>query len=88
METDRRTLVERLVLELLAERGAGKSACPSEIARRLDAGHWRSRMDEVREVAIAMAAAGRIVVSQRGRAIDPARSVRGPVRLRLPGRLP
>lgn len=69
-----------LLLSLAAERGAG-SFCPSEAARRLDPANWRGRMTEVREAAAALAAAGRLVATQRGVPVDP-RTARGPIRLR------
>ncbi len=65
---------------ILATRGTA-TACPSEVARRLDPVAWRDRMDEVRAAAAALAAAGELEVTQRGVVVDIS-SVRGPVRLR------
>jgi len=65
---------------VLATRGAA-TACPSEVARRLDPAAWRDRMDEVRAAAAALAAAGELEVTQRGVVVDIG-SARGPVRLR------
>lgn len=78
-----RRAVEAAILALLAERRPGASICPSEVARRLDPDDWRPRLAEVRAAAAALAAAGRLVVTQRGRPVDPA-SARGPIRLRAP----
>ena len=79
---------ERTILELLAARDPGKTICPSEAARALggDDG-FRPLMPLVRDAAAALAAAGRIEVTQGGEpvAIDQAR---GPIRLRAPQRPP
>ena len=66
----------------VARRGAGKTICPSEVARSL-AGEWRDLMPDVRRVAGQMAARGEITVTQKGVAVDPERA-RGPIRLGLP----
>jgi len=77
-----RASAERAILELLAARGAGKTICPSEAARRLggDDG-FRPLMALVREAAAALAAAGDIEVTRGGRPVDVG-EVRGPIRLR------
>jgi hypothetical protein len=69
------------ILTLLAERGAGKSICPSDAARAV-AAEWRPLMPQVRAVAGAMAAAGEVIVTQRGQAVDPA-TARGAIRIAL-----
>ncbi len=70
------------ILALLAARGRGKSICPSEVARSLDA-DWRPLMPAIRAEAALLAAAGRLQVTQKGNPIDPA-TARGPIRLSLP----
>ena len=70
------------ILGLLLERGAGRSICPSEAARRL-AQDWRPLMPLVRAEAARMAAEGALVVTQKGVPVDPG-AARGPIRLRLP----
>lgn len=67
---------------LLAARSADASICPSEVARRLSPDDWRVLMPRVREVAFDMARAGRVRITQRGRAVDPVEPVGGPIRLR------
>ena len=74
--------VEKTILDLLAQRAPGKTICPSEAARALFE-DWRPRMDEVREVAYAMADEGRLEVTQSGEVVD-GRNARGAIRLRLP----
>ena len=71
------------IVALCAARGAGKTICPSEVARAVVAdGDWRAAMDDVRAAAAQLAARGEIDVTQRGRSVD-IQTVRGPVRLSL-----
>lgn len=74
---------EQAILQLLNARDAGKTICPSEAARRLNAGNWRERMPEVRATAAALAEQGRVVITQGGVIVDPQTLV-GPWRIRLP----
>lgn len=79
------TRIRDCVLELLIERGPGRSICPSEVARALSVrmgGRWQDLMRPVRTVAAALAEAGAIDVLQHDAIVD-IREVRGPVRLRL-----
>ncbi len=71
------------ILTLLARREPGASICPSEAAREVDPGQWRTRMDAVREAAARLASAGEIEICQGGEPVDPIQA-RGPVRLRFP----
>jgi hypothetical protein len=75
--------VKKVLRALAAERGRGKTFCPSEAARRLDAKGWRPWMAKVREAATAMVEAGELRSTQRGTAVDPSQS-KGPIRLGLP----
>jgi hypothetical protein len=82
-EADR--ALEQTILTLLAGRGAGKTICPSEAARRVagDAPEaWQPLIEPAREAARRLVAAGRIVITQRGQVVDPSRA-RGPIRLKL-----
>jgi hypothetical protein len=76
--------IERVIAELLQQRGFEKSICPSEVARVL-AGEQELRvlMELVREVALKLARSGVIEITQRGRPVD-LNGYRGPIRLRLP----
>ncbi|WGF86527.1 DUF3253 domain-containing protein [Marinivivus vitaminiproducens] len=73
-----------LVVAMVRERGAGRTICPSEVARRAagEDGDWRCLMTQVREAASGLIRDGEIVATQRGRPVDP-RSARGPIRLGL-----
>jgi hypothetical protein len=79
-EPELRERIEAAIHALLARRGAGKTICPSEVARAVDPQHWRSQMERVRSVAAELAERGALRVMQRGRKIDPRRA-RGPIRL-------
>ncbi|MEL7487083.1 MAG: DUF3253 domain-containing protein [Pseudomonadota bacterium] len=73
---------EEAIIDLVEARGAEKSICPSEAARRLDADDWRNLMPTVRAAAARLADEGRVVVMQRGEAVDP-RAAKGPIRIAL-----
>ena len=74
--------LEQTMLALLAERGQGKSICPSEVPRRLlgESGPWRSHLKRVRSIASRLAGAGRVVVLRHGKPVT-GDGVRGVVRL-------
>lgn len=75
-------ILEQAIAGTVDRRGAGKSICPSEVARALS-DDWRDLMPEIRRVVAAMAARGDLAVLQRGQEVDPA-EVRGPIRLARP----
>jgi DNA-binding FadR family transcriptional regulator len=74
--------VEREITRQIKARGAGKTICPSEVARVL-AEDWRVLMPLVREVADQMAARGLVLVTQKGVTVK-ATAARGPIRLGQP----
>ena len=83
-----RDAVEAAILEAVHRRGAGRTLCPSEVARAMAPDDWRGLMPSVRAAAARLAADGAIAVTQRGNPVDPA-TARGPIRLGLsttPGR--
>lgn len=78
--------IEETMLRLAAERGAGKTICPSEVARALGGPHpdgWGPLMQPVRRVAVRLAHEGRIAILRKGRPVDPD-DFRGIYRLALP----
>lgn len=77
----RRRDIERAIVALLRERGE-RTACPSEVARRIAPEDWRAWMSEVRAVASQLQARGVVEGRQRGAAIDIA-TAKGPIRLAL-----
>ena len=77
--------ISEMILRMCSARGAGKSVCPSEVARALcaDDTAWRALMPDVRRVAGDLASRGLITVTQRDRSVDAASS-RGAIRFALP----
>jgi hypothetical protein len=81
--------LERAILELLAARGPGKTICPSEAARMVAAAArsagpgsedaWRPLMEPARRAGRRLAERGELVITQRGRPVDPS-TARGPIR--------
>jgi Protein of unknown function (DUF3253) len=69
------------ILKFAAERGDGKSFCPSEVARALSE-DWRPLLTHVRAAARRLAEAGQIDILRHGKPIEPA-AMRGVIRLRL-----
>jgi hypothetical protein len=62
------------LLALAAERGQGKTICPSEVARALGGPHpdgWGPLMQPVRRVAVRLMKEGRIAILRKGRPVDP-----------------
>ncbi|MEL6968455.1 MAG: DUF3253 domain-containing protein [Pseudomonadota bacterium] len=58
----------------VAARGAGKSICPSEVARALVGSNekeWRLLMKPIRSAAVDMALAGDISITKKGKPVDP-----------------
>ncbi len=76
--------LEEAILALLAERGAGKTICPSEAARRVGGEQreaWEPLMEPARAAARRLHAAGRLLVMQGGHPVDPSHA-KGPIRLK------
>ncbi len=77
--------LEATILLLLAERGAGKTICPSEAARKVAGSDqrdaWEPLMEPARAAARRLVAAGRIVMTQGGHTVDPS-TAKGPIRLK------
>lgn len=84
--SDRDTDLETAMLRLVAERGSDKTVCPSEAARAVGGDHpdgWGPLMQPARRVAVRLMKEGRIVITRKGRPVDPD-DFRGVYRLRLP----
>jgi hypothetical protein len=81
--------MSRIEAEILAHvqaRGAGKSICPSEVARALepDEEAWRRLMGPVRAAAIRLARQGQVAILRKGKPVSVTEEVRGVIRLALP----
>ena len=76
--------LEAAIVMLLAERGAGKTICPSEAARRVagseERERWEPLMEPARAAARRLAAQARVVITQGGHPVDVSRA-KGPVRI-------
>jgi hypothetical protein len=81
------SLIAEEILRQTQARGAGKSICPSEVARALGDEDWRRLMTPVRQAAIALAREGRVLVLRKGRPASSqalAEGVKGVIRLGAP----
>ncbi|MFK3844279.1 DUF3253 domain-containing protein [Stenotrophomonas sp. NPDC078853] len=72
------------IIDLLVQRAASASICPSEVARALrpEPGDWRPLMQPVREAAAALAREDRIIITRKDQLLDPEALGSGPIRLR------
>ena len=75
--------MEQAILELVEQRGPGRSICPSEAARAVGGAHWRSLMPRVRRAAANLQGRGLLRATRRGADVA-AESAGGPIRLQLP----
>ena len=75
-------MIRQCILEKTEARGTEKTICPSEVARELGGDDWRSLMDSVRQAGIALADTDKILVTQKGKVVDP-HTVKGAIRYRL-----
>ncbi|MCA3584548.1 MAG: DUF3253 domain-containing protein [Methylocystis sp.] len=82
-------MTERLtqaILSLAAARGPDRTICPSDAARAVGGDHpdgWGPLMQPIRRAAVRLAKEGRIVITRKGKAVDPD-DFRGVYRLGLP----
>lgn len=84
--SEREQELEAAMLRLVAERGPDKTVCPSEAARAVRGDHpdgWGPLMQPARKVAVRLMKEGRLVITRKGRPVDPD-DFRGVYRLRLP----
>ncbi|HRK24661.1 MAG TPA: DUF3253 domain-containing protein [Beijerinckiaceae bacterium] len=85
-DSDTLARLEAEMLRLVAERGPDRTACPSEAARAIGGPHpdqWGPLMTPARRIAVRLAGEGRIVITRKGRPVDP-NDFRGVYRLGLP----
>jgi hypothetical protein len=82
--SDADTRLESAILNLLATRATGATICPSEAARHVFPQTWREHMEQTRQAARRLVVAGKVQITQNGRAVDPS-TARGAIRVRLIG---
>ena len=70
--------LENRILEELRKLRAGTTMCPGKLSVNLGA-----RLAQLRSTFETMARAGQVVLSQKGRAVDPA-EIKGPFRIAAP----
>lgn len=82
-------LLDAIITGLCAERGADRTICPTEAAKAFAAAlgenetAWRTHLGAVRRAAVALAMAGRLVITRKGKPVDP-ENFRGVYRLGAP----
>jgi hypothetical protein len=82
-DEDLRTRLRSTILTLLRHREEGKSICPSEAARVVGIPEeWQELMPATREVAVALAHEGKVVITRGDEVLDPDELGKGPIRLR------
>ncbi len=75
--------LEEAILVLLNARGERRSICPSEAARKVAGAagdQWKGLMEDTRNAARRLAAAGRVIITQGGAVQDPS-TIKGPIRI-------
>ncbi|WP_432056843.1 DUF3253 domain-containing protein [Streptomyces sp. bgisy022] len=80
--------MEQVIIDLLDQRAATASICPSDAARTAYGGDddgWRALMEPARRAAWRLVSAGEVEVTQAGRPVTE-ETARGPVRIRRAGR--
>ncbi len=78
--------IEATLLALAGARGPDRSLDPTEVARALGGDHpdgWGPLMQPVRRAAVRLMKQGRVVITRKGRPVDPD-DFRGIYRIRLP----
>lgn len=64
--------------------GLGKASIePAEVAKAMQPEQWQRMLPKVKTTALGMMRQGKLVITKKGKAIDPAR-MKGVIRLRLP----
>lgn len=82
--------IRELILQLVQERGEGKTICPSEVARAVKPPEhprdesWRRLMTPVRREAVRLAQDEKIAIKRKGKTQDPHGDIKGVIRLSLP----
>lgn len=73
--------LETAIRDLLAQRAADSSICPSDVARAVAPDDWRPLMEPVREAARRMMRAGEVRITQGGETVADPETVKGPIRI-------
>src|ERR1700761_1864721 len=73
------TRLRAAILALARHRGPHSSICPSDAARAVGGADWRELNTESRSIALDLARAGGVEITQRGDVVDPDAPLRGPI---------
>lgn len=73
--------LEATILELLAQRAATSTICPSDAARAIGGEEWRDLMEPARRAARRLVASGDVDITQGGQVVDGS-AAKGPIRIR------
>lgn len=73
--------LEDTILQLLQNRAATASICPSEAARLVNPADWQPLMEPTRQAARRLAAQDRVEITQAQQVVDPS-TAKGPIRIR------
>lgn len=66
--------IEAAILDLLARQEPGRTISPMDVARSLGGGHpdgWGPLMQPLRRAAVKLMKEGRLVITRKGRPVDP-----------------
>lgn len=72
--------LEERIIAMLASRAAGTTICPSVVARERFGEAFGQHMESVRRAARRLAHRGEVIITQKGKEVDPS-SFRGPIRI-------
>ena len=78
--------IEAAMVQLLSERGEGRTIGPSDVAQALGGNQpdgWGPLMQPVRRAAVRLMKEGRVVILRKGRPVDPD-DFKGTYRIALP----
>lgn len=75
--------IESAIFDHLNRLAPGKSIEPSDVAKALEPEQWRRMLPRVRAVAVGLAREGRLVITKKGKPVDPD-AFKGVIRLKLP----
>ena len=76
--------IEVEIFNQLNAKAPGKSIEPADVAKVLQPEQWQRMLGRVRAVAVGLAREGRLVITKKGKPVDPDQ-FKGVIRLRLPG---
>lgn len=86
MSEDAKNPVRDAILELTAQRGIGKTICPTDAAKAVSEDRWQKLLPDVRAEAVRLAKDGAVAIYRKGKPVDPD-TFKGVYRIGLPGKV-